>query len=206
MPTTVNELIKKFDLPESKVVKWKETISTEKEGIYIVSLSKDPELNSGILEEIPISKNIIDKWIQKVNGFELDKVLTFDKDLIIERLSEFWLPDENIVYIGKAPIRSNGKGIGNRVREFYKTEYGEKRPHAGGHWIKSLSNLNDLYVHYILCDNSGDLEIKLLKQFIDNISDKSKRKLRDKELMLPFANLELKKGQIKKHGLGKMKK
>lgn len=206
MPTTVNELIKKFDLPESKVVKWKETISTEKEGIYIVSLSKDPDLNSGILEKIPISKNIIDKWIQKVNGFELDKVLTFDKDLIIERLSEFWLPDENIVYIGKAPIRSNGKGIGNRVKEFYKTEYGEKRPHAGGHWIKSLSNLNDLYVHYILCDNAGDLEIKLLKQFIDNISDKSKRKLRDKELMLPFANLELKKGQIKKHGLGKMKK
>lgn len=206
MPTTVNELIKKFDLPKSKVVKWKETISTEKEGIYIVSLSKDPELNSGILEEIPISKNIIDKWIQKVNGFELDKVLTFDKDLIIERLSEFWLPDENIVYIGKAPIRSNGKGIGNRVREFYKTEYGEKRPHAGGHWLKSLSNLNDLYVHYILCDNSGDFEIKLLKQFIDNISDKSKRKLRDKQLMLPFANLELKKGQIKKHGLGKMKK
>lgn len=206
MPTTINELIEKFDLPKSKVVKWKEIIPSEKEGIYIVSLSNDPEKNDGILNEIPISQNIIEKWIKKVNGFELDKILTFDKDLIIERLSEFWLPDENIVYIGKAPVRSSGKGIGNRVKEFYKTEYGEKRPHAGGHWIKSLSNLNDLYVHYVLCGNSGDIEIKLLKQFIDNISDKSKRKLRDKELMLPFANLELRKGQIKKHGLGKMKK
>ncbi len=206
MPTTINELIEKFDLPKSKVVKWNETIPTEREGIYIVSLSKDPKINSGTLDEIPISTNTINKWIKKVNGFELDKILTFDKDFIIERLSEFWLPDENIVYIGKAPIRSNGKGIGNRVKEFYKTEYGEKKPHAGGHWIKSLSNLSDLYVHYILCDNSGDIEIRLLKQFIDNVSDRSKIKLRDKELMLPFANLELKKGQIKKHGLGKMKK
>lgn len=205
MPTTINELIEKFDLSKSKVVKWNETVPTEKEGIYIVSLSKDPDINGGTLSEIPISKRIIDKWIHKVKGFQLDKVLTFDKDPIIARLSEFWLPDENIVYIGKAPIRRNGKGIGNRVKEFYKTEYGEKRPHAGGHWIKALSNLNNLYVHYILCKNSGDIEIKLLEYFADNISDKSKGKLRDNELMLPFANLELRKGQIKKHGLGKMK-
>lgn len=206
MPTTINELIKRFDLPKSSVVKWNEIIPSEKEGIYIVSLSKDPGKNEGTLDEIPISKHIIENWIRKVNGFELDKELTFDEDLIIERLSQFWFPDENIVYIGKAPIRSNGKGIGNRVKEFYKTEYGEKRPHAGGHWIKSLSNLNDMFVHYVLCDNSGDYEIKLLKHFVDNVSDKSKSKLRDKELMLPFGNIELKKGRIKKHGLGKIKK
>lgn len=206
MPSTINELTEKFDLPKSKVVKWNETISSEKEGIYIISLSKDAQVNDVVLNEFPISESIIEKWIQKVDGFQLDKVLTFDKNSIIERLSEFWLPDESIVYIGKAPIRSNGKGLGNRVKEYYKTEYGEKRPHAGGHWIKSLSNLDDLFVHYILCDNSGDIENKLLRAFINNVSDKSRRKLRDKELMLPFANLELRKGQIKNHGLGKMKK
>ena len=206
MPTIINDLIEKFDLPRSKVVKWNETIPTEKEGIYIVSLSKDPGLNSGTLSQIPISKNIIDKWIKKINGFELDKELTFNSELITKRLSEFWLPDENIIYIGKAPVRSNGKGIGNRVREFYNTEYGEKRPHAGGHWIKSLSNVNRLFIHYIITENSEDIEIELLKQFRENISAKSKEKLRDKEMILPFANLELKKGQRKKHGLGKMKK
>jgi len=206
MATIINELIKHFNLPKSKMVQWNEKIPTEKEGIYIVSLSGDPGLNNGILNKIPISKDIIDKWIKKVNGFEIDKELTFDSDKIVERLSQFWLPDENIIYIGKAPIRSNGKGIGNRVKEFYNTDYGEKRPHAGGHWIKALTVLNKLKVHYILCDNSGEIEIKLLKYFIDNVSGESKQILRDKELMLPFANLELKKGQIKNHGLGKMKK
>lgn len=206
MPTTIHELTRKFDLPQSKVVKWNETIPTEEEGIYIVSLSEDPKKNNGTVDTIPISTNTIDNWIQKVNGFELDKVLTFDKDLIIQRLSEFWLADENIVYIGKAPTRSNKKGLGNRVNEFYKTEFGEKRPHAGGHWLKSLSNLTDLYVHYILCTDCGHIELEFLKTFIENVSEKSKRHLRDKELMLPFANLELNKRQIKKHGLGKMKK
>ncbi len=206
MPITINELIDYFDLPKSKMVKWNEKVPSEKEGFYIVILSADPSLNIGILNDIPISRKIIDNWIKKVNGFELDKVLTFNSDKVIERLSQFWLPDENIIYIGKAPIRCNGKGIGNRVNEFYNTEYGEKRPHAGGHWIKSLTILNNLNVYYILCDNSGETEIKLLKYFIDNVSDKLKQILRDKELMMPFANLEFKKGQIKKHGIGKMKK
>jgi hypothetical protein len=206
MPTTINELIEHLDLRKSKRVQWGEKIPTEEEGIYIVSLSKDPELNNGTLDKIPISRDILNQWINKVNGFILDKELTFDKDKIIDRLSQFWLPDENIVYIGKAPIRNNGKGIGNRVKEFYNTDFGGKRPHAGGHWIKALSILNNFNVHYILCDNSGEIEIKLLKYFIDNVSDKSKKIMRDKELMLPFGNLELKKGQIKKHGLGKMKK
>ncbi len=43
MPTTINELIAKFDLSNSKVVKWKEINPAELEGIYIVSLSKDSE-------------------------------------------------------------------------------------------------------------------------------------------------------------------
>jgi hypothetical protein len=206
MPTTINDLVEYFDLKKSNCVKWGENIPTEEEGIYIISLFKDPKLNIGTLDKIPISEEIMNKWIKKVNGFKLDKKLTFDKEKIIDRLSEFWLPDENIIYIGKAPKRNNGKGIGNRVKEFYNTDYGEKRPHAGGHWIKSLTVLKDCYVHYILCEKSGEVEVKLLKYFIDNVSDKSKKILRDKELMLPFGNLELIKGQIKKHGLGKMKK
>jgi hypothetical protein len=63
-----------------------------------------------------------------------------------------------------------------------------------------------MYVHYVICHNSGIIEIKLLENFIDNVSASSRNRLRDKELMLPFANLKLKKGHIKKHGLGKMKK
>lgn len=206
MPTTINMISDNFILPKFHKVKWCERILSEKEGIYIVSLSNDPASNNGIQKKIPISSEILRDWIKKVNGFTVDRELTMDIDLIVERLSHFWLPDENILYIGKALNRSNGKGIGNRVKEYYCTDYGEKRPHAGGHWLKALSVLNDLYVYYIKCDNSNELEIKILDFFIENVSEESRKILRDKKLMLPFGNLELRKGQIKKHGLGKMKK
>lgn len=206
MPITVNELIKRFDLPTAKKVKWDELISTEQEGIYIVSLSNNPNLNSGNVKDIPISKGILKKWVEKVGGFEIDKTKTFDINLITDRLSESWLPDENILYIGKAPKRKNGKALGNRVREFYRTEYGERKPHAGGHWLKSLYLIDELFVYYTTCTNSSEIELNLLSYFCENISNDTRKLLRDKELTLPFANLELKKGQIKKHGLSKMKK
>ena len=206
MPTKINDMIDYFGLQESEKVRWNERIRTEKEGIYIVSTSETPDSNSRLFDKMPISNEIINRWINKVNGFELDGKLTFDNVKIIERLSQFWLPDENILYIGKAPIRRNGKGLGNRVNEFYKTNYGDRRPHAGGHWLKALEVLNDLYIHYVLCNNSGEIEIDMLEYFINNVSIKSKAILRDKDLMLPYGNLELRKGQIKKHGLRGMKK
>lgn len=206
MSLTINKLIQEFDLPPVKKVKWGEQIDTEKEGIYIVSLSDNPNSNSRDIKDFPISKEILRNWVDKVNGFEIDKNKTFDVDLIAARLSEFWLPDENILYIGKAPKRKNGKALGNRVREFYRTEYGEKKPHAGGHWLKSLNQLDDLFVYYTTCENPDEIELELLSFFGKNVSNDTKKILRDKELLLPFANIELRKGQRKKHGLGKMKK
>jgi len=205
LPTTINQLIKEFDLPVANKVKWGERIPTQDEGIYIVSLSDDPNSNNGILNEVPISDNIIEKWIAKVDGFEIDRIKTYDLKVIIKRLSQFWMPDENIVYIGKAPKRSSGKGIGNRVNEYYRTEYGARKPHAGGHWIKSLTVFEDLFVYYSPCDNPGDVEISLLRYFCKNVSETTRDILRDKTLSLPFANLQLERGQIKNHGLGKMK-
>ena len=155
---------------------------------------------------LSISRDIIRKWIKKVDGFEIDKIKTFDPDKVIERLSQFWLPDENILYIGKAPKRSSGNGIGNRVREYYKTDYGEKRPHAGGHWLKSLTILDELFVYYTACENPGRIEEGMLRFFCNNVSEATISILRDKVLPLPFANLQLRRGQVKNHGLGKMKK
>ena len=126
MPTTINEMLKAFQLPQAKGVQWGEPITCQDEGIYIVSLSNNPNANDGIMKEAPISKPVIQKWLQKVDGFELDKKHTDDPDEIINRLSQFWLPDENIIYIGKAPKRKNKQGIGKGVNEFYKTEFSLK--------------------------------------------------------------------------------
>ena len=205
MPTSVKNLIENFNLSPAKSVKWNEIPTTEQEGVYIVSLSNNPEKNNGIQKSAPISKDIIKKWIAKVDGFELDKINTFNSDKIIKRLSEFWLPDENILYIGKASKRKSGSGIATRVNEYYRTDYGEKSPHAGGHWLKSLSILNELSVFYSPCENSGKVEEDMLEFFCNNVSEETKINLRDSNLPLPFANLRLKRGQDKKHGLFKMK-
>ena len=206
MGIVINQLMALNDLDYYVRVNWREIPTTKSEGVYIVSLSDDPNRNNGECKHAPISKDIIERWINKVNGFEIDKQMTFDSDIVIERLSKFWLPNENILYIGKGPIRSNGKALDNRINEFYKTEYGEKRPHAGGHWIKSLSKLDDLFVYAIPCDEPGTVEIKMLEYFIANVSDIPQNQFLDPNLCLPFANLQLTPSKKKKHGLGKMKK
>ena len=206
MSISIKKLLEINRLIDFQRLKWSEKPTTNSEGVYIVSLSDDPHANNNKCIHAPISKDIIEKWINKVNGFEIDKQMTFDSDIVIERLSKFWLPNENILYIGKGPIRSNGKALDNRINEFYKTEYGEKRPHAGGHWIKSLSKLDDLFVYAIPCDEPGAVEIKMLEYFITNVSDIPQNQFLDPNLCLPFANLQLTPSKKKKHGLGKMKK
>ena len=205
MPTSVKNLIENFNLSPARSVKWNEIPTTKEEGVYIVSLSNNPEKNNGIHKSAPISKDIMKKWISKVDGFELDKINTFNSDKVIKRMSQFWLPDENILYIGKASKRANGDGIGNRVDEYYRTDYGEKSPHAGGHWLKSLKILNELFVYYSTCENPEIVEEDMLRLFCKNVSETTKINLRDSNLPLPFANLRLKRGQDKNHGLFKMK-
>lgn len=206
MPITVNELVEKSGLdPDAvKKVKWGTPVNTQKEGVYIISMSKTPNENNS-LETFPISMKILKEWIDKVGGFTLDKKLTRSHELIKERLSKFWLKDENILYIGKAPIRKNGDGLGNRIQEYYNTGFGEKRPHAGGHWIKLLENLKDLYVYYIECQECERVEKEMIANFGKSISESSQEQLLETGVILPFANLEDGNKIRKSHGLGHMK-
>lgn len=208
MPITIKQLVEEVGLSSTaiEVVKWNTPIDCKKEGVYIVSLSENAELNRTI-EELPISMTILEAWIKKFGYFTIDKEETHDAGAIKRRLAEFWIPDENILYIGKAPLRKSSGGIGNRVREYYKTAIGEAGPHAGGHWIKMLKNLNDLHVFYVECQDSGAVEAKMLSKFGELISDNVRERLFTKGPILPFANLEGGKGKgKKKHGLGHMKK
>lgn len=206
MPTTIKQLVAEAGLPFSTInmVKWNTPIDSKKEGIYIISLSENEELNRTI-EEIPLSTTILESWIKKLDYFIIDKIKTKDTNTIKERLSEFWIPDENILYIGKAPLRKVGGGIGNRVQEYYNTAIGERKPHAGGHWIKMLENLNDLYIFYIECEHSHIHEANMLAKFGELVSDNIRERLEAKGPILPFANLENGSKERKKHGLKHMK-
>lgn len=205
MPITIKQLVEEVGLSPTaiKVVKWNTPIDCKNEGVYIVSLSENAVLNRTI-KELPISMNILEAWIKKLGYFTIDKEKTQDAGVVKGRLAEFWISDENILYIGKAPLRKSSGGIGNRVREFYRTAIGKAGPHAGGHWIKMLRNLNDLHVFYVECQDSGSVEAKMFSKFGELVSDCVRERLSIKGPILPFANLEDGK-EKKKHGLGHMK-
>ena len=200
MPNLVLDLFKESGIKTFSKVQWNENIDSQNEGIYIISLSSNPNQNLGIVISPNFSDKQITQWINKVPNFLIDDNKP-TLDVVKNRLLEFWLPDENILYIGKAPKRSNNKGVGNRVAEYYRTILGDGSPHSGGQWIKTLANLKDTYVYYGFSINPTEIEFKMLTKFMANVSATTKEKLRDTNLPLPFANIRYKTKVDKNHGM-----
>jgi len=184
-----------------QTVKWGQPLDSSSVGIYFVSTNKDPNLIRTSYINAPIDEDIIQFWIKKVPTIQVDgKPATVES--ISQRLSSFWLPDENIIYIGQTESR---KGLKSRVNQYYNTELGERKPHAGGHWVKTLKILNELFIHFIPLQNAADIEKKIMRNFVSQVSEQTKENLFDPYLPLPFANLELEQGSRKKHGISKSK-
>lgn len=125
MPITVKELVEKAGLnPASlKKVKWGTPVGTKKEGVYILSLSSNPEEN--VTMEYPcFNVALLKDWIEKMGYFKLDgrECYADDASLIIHRLSKFWLSDENILYIGE------GSNLHKRLKNFYRHKVGNRSP------------------------------------------------------------------------------
>ena len=115
---------------------------------------------------------------------------------LAERIAQFWLPDEPVLYIGLTtrPLR-------RRVAEYYKTPLGARKPHAGGHFLKTLETLDRLFVHSAGCAEPHTAEDAMLNAFCAGVSAGARQRLADPERPFPFANLEWPRGTRKKHGL-----
>ncbi len=198
MPSTVIQLLTSGGAELSGKIQWGQDCKSYSPGIYIVSTSEDENQNKGTLPKAPISLEMVKFWINKVSTIELDHVKNPRPESICDRLSEFWLPDENILYIGRTTAK-----LGQRLEQYYDTELGDRSPHAGGHWIKTLSNLNEFYVYYAECAEPRRIEGNLMEFFIRDVSKTTLSRLRDAKRPFPFANLEYPKGNRKLHGIGK---
>jgi len=212
MPTTIREILDEFDLEISGKVKWGQKISSKKCGLYFVTITNDPD-KLECWENPKINETEVQKWIELIQ--QCGKVLSVDKKPasktdLINRLNALWLPDETILYIGKAgPTKT--RTIGKRVNEYFKTRLGCNKKHAGGNWVNVLSELNELTIFYSEFELSEyhrieETETKLIEYFTNNVSAKTKNRLIDKTNCFPFANKEIhykeKKTKIRKnHGL-----
>lgn len=196
---TVTALFREVALRIIGTVPWGTPISSRACGVYAVSLSQDPNRSAGLHAQAPIDRCSVHQWISRVPTIELDKSKA-TVEAIIQRLSKFWIPDESILYIGKAtPLRS-------RIKAYYATPLGDRGPHAGGHWIKTLSILHETFLHFAEVVDCERSEADLLRTFVARVSEATRQRVGDPPL--PFANLELPEGkrkQRKRHGIGKCK-
>lgn len=194
MPTTVREAFRAAGLTPEGVVRWGIVPSLESPGVYIVALTDSLNGLKAALDEPPLDPGAVENWPRVVPGLTLDGRRPDPLELAA-RVARFWLPDEVILYIGKAA------SLPSRVGDYYTTPLGARRPHAGGYFIKLLSNLEDLYVHFATCEEPGRAEDAMLGEFCGRVSEATRRILLDPAHPFPFANLEWPPGVRKAHGI-----
>ena len=195
MPSTVEEIFAAAALKPAGVVPWRTTVPIDGHGVYLISLTADAASTDAALQRCPIDVAAIEQIL------DARPELTVDGErpsaaVLAERLAGFWLPDEVVLYIGLA-----GTSLAKRVGQYYLTAIGARNPHAGGWFLKTLSVLPALHVHYAPCADPATAEGRMLEAFRSSVSEQARAGLHDPERPLPFANLEWPPGVYKRHGI-----
>jgi len=197
MPSTVSGIFAGASLKPAGVVRWGTPIPESAQGVYVVALADDVTVAcaSAAIPAAPLSGGALEHLMFVRPELRLDGAVA-DVDALADRLRGFWLSDEVILYIGLA-----GQPLRTRVRQYYRTPLGARKPHAGGWWLKTLSVLDELWVHYALTPDFRDAEKQMLRAFADAVSPASRDALHDHERVMPFANLRGFDDRIKLHGI-----
>lgn len=161
--------IKAYDIPKQK-------------GIYIIAMESpmcSPEFSDAAISE----------WMSLAENMLIDEESPSVYDIKV-RLDGFWYPDETILYIGKTS--GDNQTLRKRLFQFYWHKLGKNSPHRGGHWIKTLSNLNDLNVYWGIVEDEDPYEIEqqMLEYFLHRVSNDSRESLHDQDLPIPHIEQE----------------
>lgn len=192
MPSSVRSIILAAGRTHDGKVRWGDLPPERRGGIYIVSLWDDPDRLGGS-STAPVSMDRIEQLLEVRPNLRVDAVRPSPLQLGV-RLQDMWLPDESVLYVGKAT------SIRSRVRQYYTTQLGARSPHAGGWPVKMLDCLDDLWVHYSVSPRPELAEQVTLAAFVDNVSAEAKTRLHDPAHPYPYANLEGPGGR-KRHGI-----
>ncbi len=195
MSTTVAQLFDAAGLRAGGVVRWGAPLPEGRPGVYVVALGDDPGSVAAAQAECPLSMDAVRRLLDVRPELRVDGRRPAEADLAA-RLAACWLADEVVVYVGLA-----GTSLARRVRDFYKTPLGARGPHAGGWPLKTLAVLEDLSVHYAVCDDVDDAERAMLSLFMRRVDPVSRAALCDPDVPLPFANLEAPRAPRKRHGI-----
>lgn len=184
MPSSITSLFAAVHLEPSGCVRWDEPVPEIRPGVYVVSLSSAPEKVDCIRATAPLSDAALEELPAVCPKLTLDGEPRPTREQLAERIGSYWLPDECVLYIGLA-----GQPLHKRVRQYYRTPLGAAKPHKGGWWLKTLSVLRDLHVHYAVTPDYKDAEERMLGAFAAGVSDASRAGLPAGDPVTPFANL-----------------
>jgi hypothetical protein len=167
---------------------WGSVVPCQDTGVYVVEL---PEA----LRKAPIDASLVASWLSFVGTITIDGQPA-SRSSLVARLSEFWLPSQRIIYVGRTsrPLRP-------RIGEYARTRLGKRSPHHGGSWVKTLSVLPDCTVWAAATDRYVEAEAELLQAFRRRVPDSEAQGLYDPTRVLPFANLEDEWKIPKLHGI-----
>ena len=195
MPSTVTDIFAGAGLEPAGVVRWGTPIPETAQGVYVVALTDNIATTGAALTTSPLAWPALEHLLAVRPELRVDRA-DVDADDLAKRLRSFWLPDEVALYIGLA-----GQPLRTRVRQYYGTPLGARKPHAGGWWLKTLSVLDELWVHYAPTPDFEDAEKLMLLAFSDSVSPRSRAGLHDRERLMPFANLRGFDDRITLHGI-----
>jgi hypothetical protein len=200
LPTSINELFAAATLQPAGVVRWGERVPEGGKGVYVVALTESNDECAETFRPAPISRKAVGQLLEARPELRLDGKRPTSEELAA-RLGSFWANDEIALYVGRAGRKDRERSLRARVREYYGTPLGARRPHSGGWFVKMLLNLSHLYVHYAAADDPEEAEGAMIRAYGQRLSDGTRGTIRDPAHPFPFANLEYPPRVYKLHGI-----
>ncbi|HEX7950014.1 MAG TPA: transcription elongation factor GreA [Candidatus Limnocylindrales bacterium] len=186
--TTAPALLRSVGLMADGPGQWGRPVPAPGPGVFIVELPAP-------LPNAPIELTRVGKWIERVGTLRLDGERPTSRALAA-RLASFWLPSQTILYIGASEA-----SVRRRLAAIAATELGDRRPYAGGHWLKVLGHLETARIWWAATTATEEYEDALLDAFAEGVTDVERAGLPDTAVVLPFANLRSESGGRKATGL-----
>lgn len=190
MPTTRSalDLLRGVGLIVDGPARWEERIAGRGPGVYLIELPDAPM-------EAPIDLALVRAWIERSPGLLLDGERPTPHRLA-QRLASFWLPRVPVLFIGQAP-----RSIAGRIAAQQQTPLGVRRPHPGGHWLRTLRDPGKWRIWWAETEAVEEYGDALETAFVDGVDAESTAALPEGAPLIPFGNLESSSGVLRRHGI-----
>ena len=186
--TTAPALLRSVGLMADGPAQWGRPVPAPGPGVFIVE-------QPAPLPSAPIELTRVGKWIERVETLRLDGERPTSKALAA-RLASFWLPSQTVLYVG-----SSEASVRRRLAAIAATELGDRRPFAGGYWLKVLRGLDATRIWWAATTATEEYEDALLEAFAGGVPDVERAWLHDPLVVLPFGNLRQGSGGRKSTGV-----